>query len=246
SYWSYVFERWWAGSPVIGVDPAEALGAVNGHETSLLTFAFKSGLVLSNFPIPAAPTEPLSDADLSFRLPPGKESALQGFESLAFLPAPDRMARLPELSRVDLQFGEPGEAAWTKLTFKTPLDESQAGVLLGAYGFTVRRPITLPDGTVSFERIEPVATSGTSLLGPRRDEKGRSANITNHIFTLTSTSTTPEIVPATNCANTGAWMRLSAKTVAALARRFGLNVNSELVHPIQIVSDKGKMAICFE
>ncbi|MCK9361380.1 hypothetical protein M0Q28_04090 [Patescibacteria group bacterium] len=246
SYWSYVFERWWSGSPVIGVDPAEALGAVNGHEPSWLTFSYKSGLVRSNFPLPAAPTEPLSDADLSFRLPPGKESALQGFESLAFLPAPDRLVRLPELSQVDLQFGEPGIASWTKLTFKAPLDESQAGVLLGSYGFTLRRPITLPDGTVSFERIEPVATSGTSLLGPRRDEKGRSANISNHIFTLLSASTTPEIVPATNCANSGAWMRLSSKTVAALARRFGLNVNSELVHPIQIVSDKGKMAICFE
>ncbi len=246
SYWGYAYEHWRAGGPVMGVDPAEALGAVNGHEPSWLTLSLKPGLIRSNFPLPAAPTEPLSDADLSFRLPPGKESALQGFESLSFLPAPDRLARLPELSRVDLQFGDPGVAAWTKLTFQTPLDESQAGVLLGSYGFTLRRPITLPDGTVSFERIEPVATSGTSLLGPRRDEKGRSANIANHIFTLTSVSSTPEIVPATTCANSGTWMRLSSKTVAALARRFGLNLNSEQVRPLQVVSDKGKLAICLE
>jgi hypothetical protein len=246
SYWSYLIERWRVGSPMIGIEPAEALGAVNGHEPSWLTFNAGLGLMRSNFPLPAAPSDALSDADLSLRLPAGKETALQGFESLAFLPTPERLARLPELSRVDIQFGEPGIAAWTKLTFNAPLDESQAGVLLGSYGFTLRRSIMLPDGTMSFERIEPVATSGTSLLGPRRDEKGRSADISGNIFTLVSASSTPEITNATNCANSGTWMRLSSKTVAALARRFGLDLNSEQVKPVQIVSDKGKLAVCFE
>lgn len=246
SYWSFFTERWSAGSPIMGVDPAEALGAVNGNEPSWMVFTLKPGIVRSNAPLPAAPTDPLSDADLSFRLPQGKENGLQAFQTLPYLPPLDRLARLPELSRADFQFGDGGQAIWTKLTFKSPLDEMQAGVLLGSYGFTLRRPITLPDGTASFERIEPVASSGSSLLGPRRDELGRSANIANYIFTLHTTGTVPEIGNATACANSGAWMRLSAKTVAALARRFGLNLNSEQVRPLQIVSDKGKMAVCFE
>lgn len=246
SYWSYFMERWGAGSPVVGVDPAEGLGAVNGNEPSWMVFHVRPDLIRSNAPLSAAPTDPLSDADVSFRLPSGKESGLQAFQTLPYLPSPDRLARLPDMTRADFQFGDAGQAIWTKLTFKSPLDEIQAGVLLGSYGFTLRRPITLPDGTASFERIEPVATSGSSLLGPRRDELGRSANIANYIFTLHTTGTVPEISTATACANSGAWMRLSAKTIAALAHRFGLKLSSEQVRPAQIVSDKGKLAVCFE
>lgn len=246
SYWSYVFEHWRAGGPVIAVEPAEALGAVNGHEPRWIVFRMRDGLMQSDWNAPNAPSDALSDADISVRFPHESLTKLSSFESIPFLPAPDRLARLPSLSRADIHFGDAGVAAWTKLTFDEALSETQAGVLLGAYGFTIRRPIVLPDGTVSFERMEPIATSSTSLLGPRRDERGRSANILGNSFTLVSTSSSPEIANVANCSNAFPWVRFSQKTVAALSRRFGLELNSEQVRAVQVVADEGKLAVCFE
>ena len=110
----------------------------------------------------------------------------------------------------------------------------------------MRKAITLPDGTVSFERIEPVATSGTSLLGERKDEKGRVANIEGDTFVLHNVSTTGELPLAPSCANANPWIRLSEDALAAVSKQIGLDLQPGDLRPLQLVSDKGYLAACFE
>ncbi len=247
SYFSYFLERWFGGSPALGIRPHEALGYVNGGSQEWITLHVRDGVFVSNVDAPDAPDQPLNNTDVSLHLPSGGSAYLAAhFEALPYLPVPDRLSRLPALVRADFIFDAPGEPSVTRLQFERALTETDASVLLGAYDFSIRRPILLPDGTTSFERIEPIATSGTSLLGPRKDELGRMADITKETFTLLQASTTREIRPITTCANAPAWIRLSAETVSTVARRFGLQLTPLQVRPLQIASNKGKLAVCFE
>jgi hypothetical protein len=247
SYWSFLVERWYAGGLALGTRPYEALGYVNGHNMDWIRFHIDALLLRSTLAAPQAPVGPINEADVALRLSSESADYLKNhFENQSFVPAPDRLARLPGLSGVDLTFGEPGIPALTRLEFQRDLTEQEAGVLLGAYGFTIRRPIVLPDGTVSFERLEPTATSGTSLLGPRKDEIGRIANISGSTFELFQNEEVAEPASAPACSSSPAWMRLSADTVSLIANRFGLHVSPENVRPVQIISDKGVLAGCFE
>lgn len=247
SYLSYASERWRSGSPILGVRPFEVLGYVNGGDSEWMMLSIRDGVLVSNIQAPSAPHAPLYDADVSFHLTPeGSAYLAEHFATLAYLPAPDRLSRLPALVRADIDFHASTQPVLTRLQFERALTDADAGILLGAYGFSIRRPIVLPDGTTSFERVEPTATSGTSLLGPRKDELGRMADISKDTFTLLHASTTTELHPVASCANASAWIRLSAKTVAAVANRFGLALEATQVRPIQIVSENGKFTACFE
>jgi hypothetical protein len=248
SYLSYAFERWRNGTPTLGVRPFEALGYVNGGNQEWITLSLRDRLIRSDIRASAAPADPLREADVSLHVPEGGSAYLsQHFETLPYLPDPDRLSRLPGLSRADFTFDEPGEPGLTHLEFERDLTEAEAGTLLGAYGFTIRRPIVLPDGTTSFERVEPTAASGTSLFGPRQDDLGRLANVSNGTFTLVhGSSTESELRYAKSCANATPWIRLSAETVSMIATRLGLQLESSQVRSMQIVSVNGKLAVCFE
>ncbi|MCR4306369.1 MAG: hypothetical protein NUV42_00190, partial [Candidatus Yonathbacteria bacterium] len=149
--------------------------------------------------------------------------------------------------RADFTFGEPGKPELTRLEFERDLTEAEAGTLLGAYGFTIRRPIVLPDGTTSFERIEPTEASGTSLFGPRKDALGRLADVSDATFTLVhGSSTESELRYAKSCANATPWIRFSSETVSIIATRLGLHLEPSQVRPLQIITENGKLAVCFE
>ncbi|MEK7473814.1 MAG: hypothetical protein AAB668_03790 [Patescibacteria group bacterium] len=248
SYLSYLFEHWRHGGPTLGVRPLDALGYVNGGSQEWITLHVRDGLLVSSVDAPAAPAEPLRETDISLHVPVGGSVYLaEHFEALPYLPDPDRLTRLPGLARVDFTFDDSGEPTFTRLEFELSLSEAEAGVLLGAYGFTVRRAIVLPDGTTSFERIEPMAASGTSLFGPRTDDAGRLADITDETFTLVrARSSQDEPRYAKACANAPVWMRLSARTVSIIANRFGLHLEPSQARPLQIVSENGRLAACFE
>ena len=233
-----------SGQPKIGFEP-ETLGALTGLSDSnasgtLAWFRGDDALLRSSLRLPEAPSEGIPAADLSLRFP---QAILP--EGIPYLPDIARRSRLPNLIQTDAVFGDEGPDIM-RISFAERLDEQDAAALLGAYGFSTRRAITLPDGSISFERVEPTVTSGTTLLGIRRDETGRQANTLGSTFTLTAPSSTPDIPLAPGCSNSGAWARLSAKTVSTLLNRIGLPMQPADVRPIQIVTDKGKLAVCFE
>lgn len=248
SYLSYAFERWRTGTPTLGIRPFEALGYVNGGNQEWITLSIRDQLIRSDIRAAVAPADPLREADISLHVPEGGSTYLaEHFETLPYLPDPDRLSRLPGLTRADFTFDEPGEPGLTRLEFERDLTEAEAGTLLGAYGFTIRRPIVLPDGTTSFERVEPTAASGTSLFGPRQDELGRLANVSDGTFTLVhGSSTESELRYAKSCADATPWIRFSAETVSIIATRLGLHLQPTQVRPMQIVSGNGKLAACFE
>lgn len=232
------------GHPALAVAP-ESLSMLTGiaDQSPTGTWSwFRQGKnsVRSDIELAVMPARNAPAVDVSIRF---AKSMLP--EGIPFLPDIARRARLPNLTQADIVFGNEMPEV-IRLSFDKTLNEDNASALLGAYGFTSRRAIKLPDGTISFERIEPIATSGTSLLGSRKDQKGRSALISGQIFTLSSASSSAELPLAPACAETGAWARLSAKSLASILKRVGLQIQEKDLKPIQIVSEKGKLAVCFE
>ncbi len=232
------------GHPALAVAP-ESLSLLTGIADQSPTGTwnwFRPGKnsIRSNIDLPIMPARNAPAADVSIRF---SKSMLP--EGVPFLPDIARRARLPNLTQADVVFGSDTPEV-IRLSFDKTLNEDNASALLGAYGFTSRRAIKLPDGSISFERIEPIATSGTSLLGSRKDEKGRLALISGQTFTLSSASSSSDLPLAPACAETGAWARLSTKSLSALLKRVGLQMEEKDLRPIQIVSEKGKLAICFE
>lgn len=247
SYLSFLTERLRTGSLTLGVRPFEALGYVNGEPRDWISLHVRDGMIRSDVALSAAPAEPLAEADLSLHLPPeGSDYLTRHFETLPYLPASDRLARLPAIIRTDLAFKETGVPSLTRLQFERALNETEAGILLGSYDFTIRRRIVLPDGTTSFERVEPVATSGTTLFGPRSDETGRHVDLSDNTFTLLHTTTAADLRYAKSCSEAAPWMRFSADTVSTIAQRFGLALDAANVRPMQIISQNGKLGACFE
>jgi len=237
-------ERRRFGGPIFGADITGFFERSSNDPSTWTWFKMDQGMIRSDLHFPASHATALPAADVSMRLEPG-----DGKEALASaipdLPDAERLKRLPPMSEVSIQFGDKGPSL-VRLSFEKALLEQDASLLLGAYGFTMRQSITLPDGTISFERIEPVATSGTSLLGQRHDEAGRIASIEGDTFVLHSASSTGQLPLAPSCANANPWLRLSEEALAAVAKQLGLDLQPGDLRPVQLVSEKGYLAACFE
>jgi hypothetical protein len=237
-------ERRGFGGPISGVDLKGFFDGTTNDPKTWTWFNMDKGLIRSSLAFPVSHTNALAAADVSLRLEPG-----DGKEALAAsipdLPDSERLKRLPPMSEVAIRFGDSGPSV-VRLSFEQPLTEQDASVLLGAYGFTMRKAVTLPDGTQSYERIEPVAASGTSLLGERKNDHGQVANIEGNTFVLHGASSTGELPLAPSCANATPWLRLSEDALAAVSKQVGLDLQPGDLRPLQLVSDKGYLAACFE
>jgi len=232
------------GGPVFAADVDGFFNQTENDPKTWTWISIKQGMLVSDMRFPASHSTNIQAADVALRLEPG-----DGKEALAAsipdLPDAERLKRLPPMSEVAIRFGDEGPSL-VRLAFEQTLNEQDASALLGAYGFTMRKSITLPDGTVSYERIEPVATSGTSLLGERKDEKGRIAEISGNSFVLHNASSTGELPLAPSCANGNPWMRLSEDALSAISKQLGLDLQPGDLRPLQFVSNKGYLAACFE
>jgi hypothetical protein len=237
-------ERRGAGGPVFGVDVDGFFNQTLNDPKTWTWIRSAQGMLRSDMPFPSSHSVSIPAADVSLHLEPGDgKQALAA--SIPDLPDADRLKRLPPMSEVAIRFGDNGPSL-VRLSFEQALSEQDASLLLGAYGFTMRKTITLPDGTLSYERIEPVATSGTSLLGERKDDKGRVADTEGSSFVLHSVSTTGELPLAPSCAIGNPWLRLSEDALAAISKQLGLDLQPGDLRPLQLVSDKGYLAACFE
>ncbi|HVM90367.1 MAG TPA: hypothetical protein VMU11_00530, partial [Verrucomicrobiae bacterium] len=243
SYLGFLEKRGFGGS-AFGADIQGFFSATSDDPKTWTWFKADQGLIRSDMAFPASHANAMPAADVALRLEPG-----DGKEALAAsipdLPDAQRLEKLPPMSEVAIRFGDSGPTL-VRLSFEQNLTEQDASLLLGAYGFTMRKQITLPDGTLSYERIEPTATSGTSLLGERKDDQGRVADIQDNLFVLHSASSSGELPLAPSCAGGTPWLRLSEDTVSAVAKQLGIKLEPDDVRPVQLVSDHGKLVACFE
>lgn len=246
SYGWYVFTAWRAKSITLSVRADRLVGASPDDQPTWITATVRDDLLVSDLPVGEAPDRSLASGDVSWHMPPGGTEFLKRSEPLPYLPPTDRLHRLPDLTRVDVWLETSTQPLVTRLEFERPLTEDEAGILLGAYGFTVRRLVRLPDGSTAFEHVEPAPANGASLFGQTVDESGRVADISGAMFTLTSTGTQLGLTEAAPCLGHRPWMRLSDRIVSILAERIGLNGGTSGIRPAQIISYRGRLALCFE
>lgn len=197
--------------------------------------------------LPSVP--PASNADLSLAL--GSESRNEAAApqialaaGLADLP---KLRTLPDTSRYEIWLdGQETQFEKRRLVFTQPLDENQAAVVLGAFSVTQRRALVLPDGSTSIERIQPQASTGTTLFGDHRNDRGETLHITPSELQINATGTNWEIQPAPICSLTSTWTRLSGRAVGMMLDDLGWNLNDVPLTGLQIGTYKGKLAACFE
>jgi hypothetical protein len=242
SYLGFLEHRGFGG-PAFAADIDGFFNGTSHDPRTWTWFKPDHGMIRSDLALPASHATTMPAADIALRLEPG-----DGKEALAAaipdLPDADRLAKLPPMSEVAIRFGDQGPSL-VRLAFEQNLGEQDAALLLGAYGFTMRKAITLPDGTVSYERVEPSAATGT-LLGERKDDQGRVADIQDNVFSLHGASSTGDLPLAPACSNATPWLRLSEDALSAIAKQFSLDLEPGDLRPVQLVSDKGYLAACFE
>lgn len=190
-----------------------------------------------------------SDADLSLGL--GDESreeiAAPQIALAAGLADLPKLRTLPPATRYELWVdGEAMRFDKRRLTFATTLNEEQAASILGAFSVTQRRVITLPDGSTSIERIQPIATTNTTLFGERPNDRNEWLRLTPSELQINASGTNWTINPAPACAVTSSWIRLSGKAVNMMLDDLGWNLANVTLTGLQIGSYNGKLAICLE
>lgn len=184
-------------------------------------------------------TSPLPAGDIALAI---SGSAWEGLPGELFLDAsnlPDRKQwKLPAIERYAVWFGPNQLVQGRYVGFAEPLDQELAARVLGMMNVTERRSITLPDGTVSFERLLPTASTSTDLFGKRLNDRGESIELSARFMLVSNASTTLDQSNIAPCGATYPWLRLSE---TALADILGSSLPS-----LQAFSHNGRLSICFE
>lgn len=238
SYASAMSWRGWRKQP--------AFRWIQGQDT---LFRWDGQRFISNTPwdIPDIPSP--SDADLSLGLGDESRSEISQPQialaaGLADLP---KLRSLPAASRYELWLdGEVTKFEKRRLTFSTTLSEDQAASVLGVFSVTQRRAITLPDGSTSIERIQPIASVSSTLFGERPNDRGEYLRLTPSELQINATGTNWSINKAPACALTSSWIRLSGRSVSMMLGDLGWNPNNIALSGIQIGVFNGKLSICLE
>jgi|GEM_PF-6062256 len=184
-------------------------------------------------------TSPLPAGDIAFYINDSAWDQISGDVFLDAATLPDRNQwNLPPIERFALWFDDNRGLLARFIGFRDSLDQNQAAKILGMVDVTERRQIILPDGSTSYERLLPMATTGTDLFGKRQNDKGQMLDMTPRSILISSTSTTAEQANIAPCGTSYPWLRLSSK---AMNNLIGLQMSG-----VQAYSDNGKLSICFE
>lgn len=214
------------------------LGLENYSENTEILFQWDGMKFTSNQKIKAQ-TSPLPAGDIAFYLDETTWGQLPGDIFLDASALPNRNQwNLPPIERFAIWFDDNRMQISRFIGFRDALDQNQAARILGMVDVTERRQIKLPDGSTSFERLLPTASSSSDLFGQRLNDRGQILDLTPRSLLLSSSSTTKEQTNISPCGASYPWLRLSSK---ALNDIIGIQMSG-----IQAYSDNGKLSICFE
>jgi hypothetical protein len=215
------------------------LGLETPSTSTSILFRWNGRGFESNIKLPVQ-TSPLPAGDIALAI---TGSAWEGLPGELFLDAsnlPDRKQwnPLPAVERYAVWLGTDRAIQGRYVGFAEPLDQESAARILGMTNVTERRSITLPDGTISFERLLPTASTSTDLFGKRLNDRGESIELTPRYMFVSNTSTTLDQSNLAPCGTTYPWLRLSETALT--------DILEPSLPSLQAFSLNGHLAICFE
>lgn len=195
-------------------------------------------------------TMELKQADISLNLAKGstdQNPAIRTF--LERLPLGDQTLKEldPQPDQANLWLKE-GVPTAVSIRYGSALSPEKASAVLGALGLAEQKRLTLPDGTLAFERV---------LLPPENiqfsHDYSRYDGGTIHLEETEASLSWPlNASPQTGaspepCHPGTPWARFSAQTLVSIAKGMELPALPQtLLHPLQLVSDRGRLVLCQE
>jgi hypothetical protein len=156
-------------------------------------------------------TTPLPAGDIALSLGRVAWDTLPGdlFLDAANLPDRSQWKPLPPIERYAVWLDKDRLIEGRYIGFSDPLDQELAARVLGLMGVTERRALTLPDGTVSYERLLPTASTSTDLFGRRQNDRGQWIDLSPRFILVSNASTTLDQSNVAPCSMGYPWLRLS-------------------------------------
>lgn len=185
-------------------------------------------------------TTPLPAGDIAFSLDRAAWDTLPGdlFLDAVNLPDKNQWKPLPPIERYAVWLDEDRQIEGRFIGFSDPLNQELAARILGMMGVTERQALTLPDGTVSYERLLPTASTSTNLFGRRQNDHGQWIDLSERFILVSNASTTLDQTNVASCGTSYPWLRLSKNTVA--------NLLGVTIPALQAYSNNHRLSICFE
>ena len=195
-------------------------------------------------------TMDLKQADISLNLAKdtsGQDAAVRTF--LERLPIGDQTLKEldPRPDQANLWLNE-GVPTAVSIRYGAPLNQEQASAVLGALGLAEQKRVTLPDGTLAFERVllapENIQfpNNYTRYDGGMVHLEETEASLRWPVNTSPQTSNSP-----TPCHPGTPWARFSTQTLVSIIKSMELPALPQtLLHPLQLVSDRGRLVLCQE
>lgn len=188
----------------------------------------------------APQTTPLPAGDIALTLDKASWSSLPGdlFLDAAILPDRNQWKPLPSIERYAVWLDENRLIDGRFIGFSEPLDQKLAARVLGMMGVTERRALTLPDGSVSYERLLPTASTSSDLFGRRQNDRGQWIDLSPRSILVSNASNTLDQSNVAPCGIGYPWLRLSKEVLGDM---LGIQLPA-----LQGYSQNGKLSICFE
>lgn len=185
-------------------------------------------------------TTPLPAGDISLFLDRASWEALPGdlFLNASNLPDRNQWKPLPPIERYAVWLNSDHLIEGKFIGFAEPLNQKLAARILGMMGVTERRTLMLPDGSISYERLLPTASTSTDLFGRRQNDQGQWIDLSQRYISITNASTTIDQSNIAPCGTSYPWLRLSKNTINSL---LGISIPD-----IQAYSENNRLSICFE
>ena len=194
---------------------------------------------------------PVSDADVMLAFSKETWDAIPAVPVNLFPGLPDlqRLKELPAIVQYETWLSASGTPDLRRVRFAQNLSEVDAAKVLMYFGVTQRKQIVLPDGTTSFERVLPQATSGTTMFSTWQNDRGDWIALDPRMMRLSPTSTfRADKSEVPGCKDQVPWLRLSSDVVYQLLRTLDwTNAPSpESLPKLSFGSEKGRLTVCAE
>jgi len=241
-YTSALYWRGLAKQPTILVESSAVekwLGLEVASTSTKILFRWNGQGFASDLKLPPQ-TTPLPAGDIALALDRAAWDTLPGdlFLNAVNLPDKSQWKPLPPIERYAVWMGEDRTIKSRFIGFGESLDQELAARILGMMGVTERRALTLPDGTVSFERLLPTASTTKDLFGRRQNDQGQWVDLSQRYILITSTTSTLDQSNISPCGTSYPWLRLSKNVLN--------NTFNTAIPSLQAYSENNRLTICFE
>lgn len=231
------------------------------HTDSMLRFHLKEGLFYANAQLESTPLtqqkaektgiqSPVSDADILLGFSKQTWDSIPAAPVNLFPGLPDlqRLKELPAIVQYELWLNASSTPSVRRIRFAEPISEADAAKVLMYFGVTERKKITLPDGSITTERVLPQPEPGKTLFQSWQNDRGEWIDMNAIGMTLSMASTTPEMGTVVSECSLLPWLRMKPGIVYELLRTLDWTnaPPPDSLPTVTFGSVKGQLSVCFE